>query len=141
MVVNLCEYAASFNYALLTGHKSFIVHPTRINREFTNYLLDNGYILGFSPRDKLLEIFPCHGVIHNVTSISSPSRSIFFGPHKIRHELNAGNRYVFLSSRGQILDSYQCVFANLGGQTLIFFSLFYGCFFGRIFFSQFGAFL
>jgi len=126
MVVDLCEYSAAFNYALLTGQRSFVIHPTVINHSFTKYLIKNGYILGSSKEGSLIQIFPYHSpiVLSRVKSISSPSRPIFFGPHRIRHELNIGNRYVFMSQQGYLMDSYQCVFSNLGGQVLVLLALF-----------------
>jgi ribosomal protein S8 len=122
--LHLCEFAAAFNYAVSTKRRSFRVHSIALNRAITFYLRKTGYIVGFRRRNGYLEIFPYYGHVRvpRVTAVSTPSRPIFFGPHKIRKELRGGNRYILFSHSGSICDSYDCLLANKGGQALLVFA-------------------
>jgi len=124
VAINLCEFAAAYNYAVSTKRRSFYVHPTQINRTFVLYMRRAGYIFGFKNRGHLMEVFPVyeHLMTPRVTAISTPSRPIFFGPHKLRREVRAGNRYILFSHTGHFCDSYECLMGNMGGQALIRFS-------------------
>jgi hypothetical protein len=121
MVVNLCEYAAAFNFALLTSLRSFPIHSTTINRKATRFFLDAGYIRAGVNKGRMIEIFPFHGIptIRRITAISTPSRPVWIGPTQINKELFSGNKYIFLSPTGAIVDSFDCSISFSGGQVLI----------------------
>jgi len=124
VAINLCEFAAAYNFAISTKRRSFHVHSTVLNRSFAVYLRQAGYIFGFSKRGRLMEIYPIYGHLMTpyVTAVSTPSRPIYFGPHKLRREFRVGNRYILLSHSGRFCDSYDCLLGNMGGQALIRFS-------------------
>jgi ribosomal protein S8 len=121
VALNLCEFAAAFNYALRTQRRCFTVHSTVTNRRFALYLRRAGYISGLRRIGAFLEVYPLYGHFHflGITAISSPSRPIFFGIHKIRKELRGGNRYIMFSHTGYFCDSHECLLSNVGGQALV----------------------
>jgi ribosomal protein S8 len=116
MVVNVCEFIALLNHSLLAGQRSFSVRPTKLNRTFALYLRRKGYISGFYSVQSGMRVNPRHSLpgFSRFFAVSTPSRSIYYGRHRLIKELRAGRVYI-LFSNGRFYDSHYCVQANLGG--------------------------
>ena len=116
MVVNLCNFIAALNHSLLTGQRLFTTQNTVVHRDFVLFLKASGYILGFHFADGLLYVYPNHLCIgfSRITAVSTPSRSISYGFHRLKRDLKSGNNY-FLYFNGVFRDSYTCLLENTGG--------------------------
>ncbi len=116
MVINLCEFVSALNHSLLSGQHSFRVSNTSKNLHFARYLRKSGYLIAFVPSQAFIRIWPRQSLpnFRRITSASTPSRSVYYGRHRITSELRAGRTY-FLFSNGYFYDSYYAVQSNMGG--------------------------
>lgn len=116
MVVNLCNFIAVLNHSLLTGQRLFTTQNTIVHRDFVLFLKASGYILGFHCANNCLYVYPNHLCIgfSRVTAVSTPSRSVFYGLHRLKRDLKSGYNYL-LYFNGVFRDSHACLLENTGG--------------------------
>ena len=119
MVVNLCSFIASLNHSLLTGQRLFTTRNTVMARDFVLFLKASGYILGFHVVDRQLYVYPNHLCVSfsGVKAVSTPSRPVFYGLHRVKRDLKSGHNYI-LHFNGVFRDSHTCMIENTGGQVI-----------------------
>jgi ribosomal protein S8 len=118
-MVNITEFIAGFNHAVLTKQRTFTVSRTSLNFAFAAYLKKSGYILGFHcPLGGRIAVYPNHLLsLSGIFAVSVPSRPVFYSLRRLQTDLTAGKKYI-LYVDGFFCDSYSCLLTNKSGMVL-----------------------